>query len=80
MTTRESLKAQALKVLLDADEAHAPEGPMWPELAEAIVDAGWRPPSCSCGEPGTYGLGSTRVVHRANGPCTMHEVPEEITP
>jgi hypothetical protein len=44
MTTRESLKAQALKVLLDADEAHAPEGPMWPELAEALIDAGWRPP------------------------------------
>lgn len=40
----EALKEQALRVLLDADEAHEPEGSMWPELAEALIDAGWRPP------------------------------------
>ena len=33
---------ELLKVLLDADDAHEPEGAMWPELATAILAAGYR--------------------------------------
>lgn len=35
-------EAEVLEVLLAADDAHKPEGSMWPELAQAIIKAGYR--------------------------------------
>jgi hypothetical protein len=35
---------ELLTVLLDTDDAHEPQGAMWPELATAILAAGYRKP------------------------------------
>jgi len=35
---------ELMKVLLDADEAYKPEGAMWPQLATAILAAGYAKP------------------------------------
>ena len=34
-------QAELLELLLKLDEAHKPEGAMWPELAQGIVAAGY---------------------------------------
>lgn len=36
---------ELLGVLLAADDAYAPEGSMWPQLATAILAAGYRKPT-----------------------------------